>query len=69
MDGVRRMKGLVLEERKARQVSTKSKVMSMSVSNSKQEHWKEGNCRVSAGVLATGLHGSERQGEVSGGRV
>ena len=30
MDGVRRMKGLVLEERKARQVSTKSKVMSMS---------------------------------------
>ena len=44
MDGVRRMKGLVLEERKARQVSTKSKVMSMSVSNSKQEHWKEGNC-------------------------
>ena len=51
MDGVRRMKGLVLEERKARQVSAKSKVMSMSVSNSKQEHWKEGNCRVSAGVL------------------
>ena len=51
MDGVRRMKGLVLEERKARQVSTKSKVMSMSVFNSKHEHWKEGNCRVSAGVM------------------
>ena len=52
MDEVRRMKGLVLEERKARQLSTKSKVMPMSVSNSKQEqHWKEGNCRVSAGVL------------------
>ena len=54
-DGARRMKGLVLEDKKARQVSMRSGVMLISVSNNRQEHWKEGNWREFLGVLGEGM--------------